>query len=122
MQANIKILLHNKCRELIIQLNINLRHFPEYESQALCLQIRNSVYLIFKNLNRYTPIKLNRSYKELRDLCNLAFELGYFKYHNNKLTRSTNESLRRYTAISILLGEFSALINKLIRNTHKCNE
>ena len=97
-----------KCREMIKLLNVQINHFPKHEKFALTSQIRNVSYEIHNLLvecrKRYhkktTLTELDIRHEQLRMMINLAFELGYYDYHNGKSSRTESESLRRYTAIS----------------------
>ena len=116
-------ILH-KCRELILLLNVNLNHFPRHEKYALCQQIRVAVYDVLKGLvecqkryhNKTSLTRLDVQHEQLRTLVNLAFEMGYFGYHHHQRGRSDAESLRRYTAVSILVNELGAMIGGWIRS------
>ena len=116
-------ILH-KCRELILLLNVNLNHFPRHEKYGLCLQIITAVYDALKGLvecqkryhNKTSLTRLDVQHEQLRTLVNLAFEMGYFDYHHHKRSRSESESLRRYTAVSILINELGAMIGGWIRS------
>lgn len=43
-------------------------------------------------------------------MLSLAFEMGYFAYHNTKHERTEGNALRRYTSLSILVNELGAMI------------
>jgi hypothetical protein len=124
MKPNPEAAILHKCRELIMQLNVNLNHFPRHEKHGLCLQIRNLAYGVLKGLvecekryhNKTSLTRLDVEHEQLRTLVNLSFEMGYFGYHHHKSTRSDAESLRRYTAVSILLNELGAMIGGWIRS------
>jgi hypothetical protein len=124
MRVDPEAAIRHKCRELIMQLNVNLNHFPRHEKHGLCLQIRNCAYGVLKGLvecekryhNKTSLTRLDVEHEQLRTLVNLSFEMGYFGYHNHKSTRSDAESLRRYTAVSILLNELGAMIGGWIRS------
>jgi hypothetical protein len=49
-------------------------------------------------------------------LTNLAFELGYYGYKDNKRSLTEANALRRYTALSILINELGAMIGGWIRS------
>lgn len=124
MRVDPEAAIMHKCRELIMQLNVNLNHFPRHEKHGLCLQIRNCVYDVLSGLvecqkryhNKTSLTKLDVRHEQLRTLVNLAFEMGYFGYHHNKSTRSEAEGLRRYTAVSVMLNELGAMIGGWIRS------
>ena len=104
-------------------LSINLNHFPTHEKFGLTTRIRNCAYsiyeLIIEGEKRYTKkttlTNLDIEHEKLRMLLNLAFELGYFDYHNTKHTRSEGDALRRYTSLSIYVNELGAMIGGWIR-------
>ena len=116
--------IFHKCKELLLLLNLNLNHFPRHEKYALCQEIRNGAYDVLGLLvecqkryhNKTTLGKLDVRHEQVRALVNLAFEMGYFDYHHHKRGRSEAESLRRYTAISVLLNELGAMIGGWIRS------
>ena len=124
MRVDPEAAILHKCRELIMQLNVNLNHFPRHEKHGLCLQIRNCAYDVLKGLvechkryhNKTSLTRLDVEHEQLRTLVNLSFEMGYFSYHHNKSTRSDPEALRRYTAVSILVNELGAMIGGWIRS------
>ena len=124
MRVDPEAAILHKCRELIMQLNVNLNHFPRHEKHALCLQIRNCAYDVLKGLvechkryhNKTSLTRLDVEHEQLRTLVNLSFEMGYFSYHHNKSTRSDTEALRRYTAVSILVNELGAMIGGWTRS------
>ena len=116
-------ILH-KCRELILLANVQLNHFPRHEKYGLCQEIRQAMYEMFglivecqKRYHNKTSItKLDVRHEQLRALLNLAYELGYYEYEHHKRERSTTETLRRYTAISVLINELGAMIGGWIRH------
>ena len=105
-------------------LNIHLNHFPKHEKYGLCQAIRNSVYSVLglivecqkKYHNKTSLTKLDIQHEQLRAFVNLAFEMGYFAYHSNKRIRSEAETLRRYTAVSVLINELGAMIGGWVRS------
>jgi hypothetical protein len=113
-----------KCNELLLLLNINLNHFPRHEKYALCQEIRNAAYGVLGLLvecqkryhNKTTLGKLDVRHEQMRTLVNLAFTMGYFDYHDHKRGRGDAESLRRYTAVSILINELGSMIGGWIRS------
>ena len=124
MKPNPEAAILHKCRELIMQLNINLNHFPKHEKHGLCLQIRNTVYDVLAGIvecqkryhNKTSLTRLDVQHEQLRTFINLSFEMGYFNYHHNKSTRCNSDALRRYTAVSILVNELGAMIGGWIRS------
>lgn len=66
--------------------------------------------------NKTSLTKLDVQHEQLRVFINLAFELGYFSYEHHKRARSDAESLRRYTAVSVLVNELGAMIGGWIRS------
>jgi 23S rRNA-intervening sequence protein len=74
MRVDPEAAILHKCRELIMQLNVNLNHFPRHEKHGLCLQIRNCAYSVLKGLveceKRYhnkTSLNRLREYPALYD-------------------------------------------------------
>lgn len=122
--ANPQAAIFHKCREVIKLLNVHLNHFPRHEKYALCQEIRQAMYDVYGLLvecqkrfhNKTSLTKLNVRHEQLRMLANLAFELGYYDYHQNKRGRSEAEALRRYTAASILINELGAMIGGWLRS------
>lgn len=116
-----------KFRELLKLLNINLNHFPTHEKYALTTQIRECAYLIhgyiIEGEKRYqkktTLTNLDIEHEKLRCMLSLAFELGYFEYHNSKHQRTEGNALKRYTSLSILVNELGAMIGGWIKHASK---
>lgn len=121
-------ILH-KCREMILLLNVHLNHFPKHEKYGLSQSIRQSAYDVYALLvegqkryhNKTSLTKLDVRHEQLRMFVNLAFEMGYYDFHNNKRDRSEPEAQRRYTAISILINELGAMIGGWIRSLKTAN-
>lgn len=116
-------ILH-KCREMILLMNIHLNHFPRHEKYGLCQQIRQAAYDVYglliecnkKYHNKTSLQKLDVRHEQLRMFINLAFEMGYYLYHDHKHDRTQAEAERRYTALSILINEIGAMIGGWIRS------
>ncbi|WP_027389217.1 four helix bundle protein [Chrysiogenes arsenatis] len=116
--------IFHKCREMIKLLNIHLNHFPKHEKYALCNEIRNAAYDVYSLLveckkryhNKTSLTKLDVRHEQLRMLVNLAYELGYYEFHNSASTRSESEANRRYSAICVYINELGAMIGGWIRN------
>jgi hypothetical protein len=114
----------HKCREMILLLNIHLNHFPRHEKYGLCQQIRQAAYDVYGLLvecqkryhNKTSLQRLDTRHEQLRMFINLAFEMGYYLYHDHKHDRSQHEAERRYTALSILVNELGAMIGGWIRS------
>lgn len=119
-----KAAIFHKARELIKLMNVHLNHFPRHEKYALCQEIRQAAYGVYSGLvecqkryhNKTGLTRLDVQHEQLRMLLNLAFELGYYDYHDSKRARTDAEALRRYTAISILVNELGAMIGGWIRS------
>jgi len=117
------ISIMNKCREMILLMNIHLNHFPRHEKYGLCQQIREAAYDVYglliegqrKYHNKTTLTNLDIRHEQLRMFVNLAFEMGYYDYQDKKRDRSPAEAERRYTALSILVSELGAMIGGWIR-------
>jgi hypothetical protein len=124
MRADPEAAIVHKCRELILLLNIHLNHFPKHEKYGLCQAIRVCLYGVFGLIiecqkryhNKTSLTKLDVQHEQLRAFVNLAFEMGYFSYHNSKKIRDNAETLRRYTAISVLINELGAMIGGWVRS------
>lgn len=122
--ANPEARLVLKMIELIKLANINLNHFPKHEKYGLCQHIRQNMYgiydLIIEAEKRYhkktTLVNLDIAHEQLRMLFRLAFELGYFEYHNGKSVRSEAEYRRRYLAVNGLVDEVGAMIGGWIKS------
>lgn len=99
MRADPEAAILLKCRELIKLLNINLNHFPRHEKYGLCQEMRQAVYGVLAGIvtcqkqyqNKTSLTKLDIQHEQLRAFVNLAFELGYFDYANQKRGRSEAE-------------------------------
>lgn len=116
--------LVNKMTDLIKLGNIHLNHFPKHEKYGLAQQIRNVMYdiynLIIEGEKRYhkktSLTELDIKHQQLRMMFKLAYELGYFSYHNGKTSRSDAETSRRYLAINVLIDEVGAMIGGWIKS------
>lgn len=116
-------MLH-KCRELIQLLNVHLNHFPRHERYALQQQIREAAYDVYGLIvecqkryhNKTSLTKLDVRHEQLRMFVNLAFELGYYDFHDGRRGRTGSEALRRYTAISVIVNELGAMIGGWLRS------
>jgi four helix bundle protein len=116
-------ILH-KCREMILLMNIHLNHFPRHEKYGLSLQIRQCAYDVYALLvecqkryhNKTSLNKLDVRHEQLRMFVNLAFEMGYYLYHDHKHDRTQSEAERRYTALSVVINELGAMIGGWIRS------
>lgn len=105
-------------------LNVHLNHFPKHEKYGLSQSIRQAAYDVYTLLvegqkryhNKTTLSKLDVKHEQLRMLVNLAFELGYYDFHNHKRSRTDGEAQRRYTAISVLVNELGAMIGGWINS------
>lgn len=121
----------NDCRKLIKLLNIHLNHFPRHEQHALCVYIRSAVYDVYelyvevqkKHHNKTTLKRLDVRHEQLRMLVNLAFELGYFEYKNNKRVAdgrdAKQQSERRYSALSWHIDTVGKDIGTRIRSARE---
>lgn len=122
--ANPEARLVLKMIELIKLANINLNHFPRHEKYGISQQIRQNMYgiydLIIEAEKRYhkktTLVNLDIAHEQLRMMFRLAFELGYFEYHNGKSVRSETECRRRYLAVNGLVDEVGAMIGGWIKS------
>lgn len=115
--------LYTKLSELIKLSHIYLNHAPKHEKFGICQNIRQSLYatyeLVVESQKKYhkktTLTNLDIEHEKVKMLYKLFFDLGYFKYKNNKRELSDKEMLRRYKAISILLNETGAMIGGWIK-------
>ncbi len=113
-----------KIIELIKLININLNHFPKHEKYGLCQKIRQAAYDVFemsvecqKRYHKKTTLStLDIRHEQLRMLLRVAFEMEYFSYHHNRYTRSDQETMRRYLAVSALVNEVGAMIGGWIKS------
>jgi len=116
--------IFHKCRAMIQLLNTHLNHFPKHEKYALANDIRCAAYDVYAILvecqkryhNKTTLTKLDVRHEQLRMLVNLAFEMGYYHFHNGKSERSDAEANRRYSAISVFINELGAMIGGWIKS------
>ncbi|MFT7880821.1 MAG: four helix bundle protein [Sulfurimonas sp.] len=114
----------NKMTDLIKLANVNLNHFPRHEKYGLSQEIRRVMYdvynLIVEGEKRYhkktSLTELDTKHQQLRMMLKLAYELGYFKYHNEKAKRDENEESRRYMALNLLVNEVGAMIGGWIKS------
>lgn len=110
--------------DLIKLANINLNHFPRHEKYGLSQEIRRVMYDVYnlmvegeKRFFKKTSLtELDIKHQQLRMMLKLAFELGYFKYHNAKSSRGENEESRRYMALNLLVNEVGAMIGGWIKS------
>lgn len=127
--ANPEASLVLKMIALIKLANINLNHFPNHEKFGLSQQIRNNMYevynLIIESEKRYQKktalSNLDIKHEQLRMQFRLAYELGYFEYHNNKRERTGYEVTRRYLAVNGLIDEVGAMIGGWISQQRGSN-
>jgi len=127
--ANPEASLVLKMIALIKLANINLNHFPHHEKYGLSQQIRNNMYevynLIIESEKRYQKktslTNLDIKHEQLRMQFRLAYELGYFEYHNNKRERTSYEVTRRYLAVNALVDEVGAMIGGWISQQRGSN-
>lgn len=116
--------LISKMTALIKLANINLNHFPRHEKYGLSQQIRNTMYEVYnlivegeKRYHKKTSLtELDVKHQQLRMMVKLAFELGYFQYHDGKSGRSDFEEERRYLALNLLVNEVGAMIGGWIKS------
>ena len=113
-----------KMTSLIKLANINLNHFPRHEKYGLSQQIRNAMYEVYnlivegeKRYHKKTSLtELDVKHQQLRMMFKLAFELGYFKYHDGRSGRGDFEEERRYLALNLLVNEVGAMIGGWIKS------
>ncbi len=111
-----------KARDMIKLLNIQLNHFPAHEKYGLCQEIRLTMYRLYGQMvacqrryhNKTTLTQMDVTLQQLRMLVNLAFELGYYHYKDKK--KADYDANRRYTAASVVINEFGAMIGGWIKH------
>lgn len=114
----------NKMTDLIKLANVHLNHFPRHEKYGLSQEIRQTMYRVYnllvegeKRYHKKTSLtELDIKHQQLRMMFKLAYELGYFKYHNGKTDRSDKETDRRYLALNSLVNEVGAMIGGWIKS------
>ena len=102
--------LDRKFVETMKLLNVYLNHFPKHEKYALCNRIRNTAYelydLISEGQKRYykkTSLSaMDITHQKLRMQVYLAYELGYFRFKDGRVSDKSPPNLEahRYAAIS----------------------
>lgn len=110
--------------DLIKLANVHLNHFPRHEKYGLSQEIRQTMYRVYnllvegeKRYHKKTSLtELDIKHQQLRMMFKLAYELGYFKYHNGKTDRSDKETDRRYLALNSLVNEVGAMIGGWIKS------
>lgn len=108
-------------------LNIYLGHFPRAEKYALALRIRNTAYEVYdlmtEGQKRYTKkttlTNLDIAHERLRMQIYLAYELGYFKFKDGRLSDSRPQDLEqhRFTALGEQVDELGRMIGGWILKT-----
>ena len=116
----------NKMTDLIKLANINLNHFPRHEKYGLSQEIRRVMYEVYnlivegeKRYHKKTSLtELDIKHQQLRMMLKLAYELGYFKYHNEKAKRGKAESLMSIVGNAKRTARFGYFLDQLERNTN----
>ena len=134
MSVDVEVMMYRKFAEFAKLLNIYLNHFPRYEKFALTNRIRNTAYevyeLIMEGQKRYfkktTLSNLDIAHEKLRMQIWLAYELGYFRYKNEKEAEKKPGDLeqKRIAAITDKVDELGRIIGgwiKTIREQNKWN-
>ena len=124
--------LNRKFLEFIKLLNIYLNHFPRHEKYALSNRMRNTAYEVYdfitESQKRYykktTLTNLDIVHEKLRMQIYLAYELGYFRFKDNKKIEKSPEQLEghRFIAISKLNDELGKMIGGWIKKTKEINK
>ncbi|MFZ4504319.1 MAG: four helix bundle protein [Methylovulum sp.] len=117
MSIHSEATLDRKFIEFAKLMNIYLNHFPAHEKYGLSLQIRTAAYdvyaLIIECQKRYhkktTLTQLDIRHEQLRMLCRLAYELGYFKFKDGKSNEEKSLE-KRYLTLSKLVDELGRMI------------
>ena len=117
--------LDHKMMLLIKQLNLYLNHFPKHEKYGLCQQIRNAAYdvygMIVEAQKRYhkktTLSSLDIRHEQLRMFVRVAFELGYFGFHNQAVSSDDPQELaeRRFHTLGVMIDEIGRMLNGWIK-------
>lgn len=117
--------LNRKFMEFMKLMNIYLNHFPNHEKYALASRVRNTAYelydLLTEGQKRYhkktTLTELDITHERLRMQLFLAYEMGYFRYRNNKEVEKSPAKLeeKRFTTISLLCDELGRMIGGWIK-------
>ena len=113
-------ILDKKYIEMLKLLNIYLNHFPRHEKYALSNRIRNTAYelyeLIVETQKRYhkktTLTLMDIRHEQLRMQIRLAYELGYFKFHDGKIQKQSPEEqeIHRLMTLQLLIDEIGRMI------------
>jgi len=120
---NSDVKLYRKYLEFIKLLNIYLNHFPKHEKFALVLTIKNHAYQLYnliiecqKRYHKKTSLTLlDITHEQLRMQLYLAYELGYFKFTNNKNSNDSKVEEHRWITISNLVNELGKMIGGWIK-------
>jgi len=106
-------------------LNVYLNHFPKAEKYALANRIRNTAYevydLISEGQKRYfkktTLTNLDITHEKFRMQVFLAYELGYFRFHDGRQVEKNQSQIerKRFTTISGLIDELGKMIGAWIK-------
>jgi S23 ribosomal protein. len=132
MSMDTEVLMYRKFVEFAKLLNVYLNHFPRHEKFALANRIRNTAYevyeLIMEGQKRYfkktTLTNLDIVHEKLRMQIWLAYELGYFRYKNEKEVEKNPElqEQKRITAITDKVDELSRIIGGWINKIKEQNK
>ena len=106
--------------EMVRLLNVYLNHFPRHEKYGLAQEIRQAAYstygFIVEAQKRYqkktTLTNMDIRHEQLRMFIRLAYELGYFKFHDGAVKDGSSDHIaeRRYLAISKSIDEIGRMI------------
>lgn len=104
MRVDPEAAIMHKCRELIMQLNVNLNHFPRHEKHGLCLQIRNCVYDVLSGLvecqkryhNKTSLTKLDVRHEQLRTLVDSRLCFESYGCRKNKGTHRAADRAQQF--------------------------
>lgn len=118
--------INRKFMEMVKLINVYCNHFPKHEKYALANRIRNTAYEIYdlitegqkRYLKKTSLSRLDIAHEQLRMQLYLAYELGYFRYKNSKVSTKNPSDLEghRYGAISTLIDELGKMIGGWIKN------
>lgn len=124
--------MRQKMIVLMKQMEIYLQHGPSHQKYALANEIRNKELEVFEHIvraeklyyNKTALTNLNVAHEQLRALVALWYEFGYFDYKKGKmgenaesLAPSTNDGMRKFTLINLMVNEIGKMIGFLISNS-----
>lgn len=105
----------SKMLKLAVQLNLYLNHFPTHEKYGLCQEMRRCFYACYahaveseKKFHKKTSLgNLDVEHEKLRWFVHMAYELGYFGFHNGE---KKGKGYDRYIVLSSMVDEVGRMI------------